>query len=266
MLGRITPIVKNLLIINILIWGLQSFLNLPFVEWFGLKYIFADSRPTYQFITYMFVHSDATFWHLFGNMFALFIFGPLLEQFMGSNRFLAFYMICGVGAGILYSGVNFYETYQLQRAYESFQESPSPNKFLHFVQEHRMNRLTQEGYNFVHKVYPADPDNPQHIAQAEALIRNAYVERKEIPMVGASGAIFGVLMAFALLFPNLELMLLFPPIPIKAKYFVLIYGGFEVYSLLNQSPDDNVAHLAHIGGMLIGFLLIRWWNIKGPYQ
>ncbi len=264
MFGRITPVVKTLLLINIGILVIQSFLALPLVELFGLRYIFAEQFVPYQFFTYMFVHSG--FWHLLGNMFALFIFGPMLEHYMGANRLLLFYTICGLGAGALYSGVNFYEIQQVEQAYESFTRDPSPEKFLNFIEDNARGRLTAEGYEFVHETFPANPDNQVYIQQAAEDMRRIYEQQKNLPMVGASGAVFGILMAFGLLFPNLELMLLFPPIPIKAKYLVLFYGGFEVYSLINQRPDDNVAHLAHLGGMLFAFVLIKWWGIKGPYN
>ena len=111
--------------------------------------------------------------------------------------------------------------------------------------------------------YAANPDNPQLEEESTYIVETIYEQKANIPMVGASGAIFGILMAFGLLFPNTTLMLLIPPIPIKAKYFVLLYGAYELYSVIQQAPGDNVAHYAHLGGMLIAFILVRVWSKKG---
>jgi membrane associated rhomboid family serine protease len=111
--------------------------------------------------------------------------------------------------------------------------------------------------------YAENPDNPQYREESKEVVRMIYTRIANIPMVGASGAVFGILMAFGLLFPNTVLMLLFPPIPIKAKYFVLLYGMYELYATIINSAGDNVAHYAHLGGMLIAFVLVRNWRKKG---
>jgi membrane associated rhomboid family serine protease len=261
MFGRITPVVKTLLLINIGVFIFQSFLGLPLAEWFGYRFIHAETFQPYQIFTYMFIH--AGFWHLFGNMFALFIFGPMLEMVFGSKRFMLFYLLTGLGAGVLYGIVNYIEMYRLQDIIVSFTAAPSPEKLLDFVLNYTNNSSPQI-YKFVHEVFPENPDNPVYIREAKQMMEAVYTMHTNTPMVGASGSVFGILMGFGLLFPNVELMLLIPPIPIKAKYFVTLYGAYELYSVMNHRPDDNVAHLAHIGGMLFAFILIKYWNIRKP--
>jgi len=206
----------------------------------------------------MFMHGG---WrHIFGNMFALFIFGPMLERFWGSKKFFTFYMITGVGAGVLYAMVNFYEVNQVQRAAETYMASPDYESFNTFMAEHASNYYNQY-YDFIDD-FGNHQNSAQHIEMSKNVVNHIYNDISGIPMVGASGAIFGILMAFGLLFPNTELMLLFPPIPIKAKYIVGFYGIFEIYSELQRNPGDNVAHWAHLGGMLIAFILIKIWAQK----
>ena len=258
MFGNLTPVVKNLLIVNVVVLVIQQFLGFDFVDWFGLRYIFADTFRPYQFITHLFVHGS--FWHLFGNMFALFIFGPMLERVWGSQRFLLFYLITGLGASVLYSAVNFYEIDQLEAAAEQVIENPSPDNFAELLLDHAEYAYPQL-QGFVDQFYD-NPNNSNFVSQSQQYA-SQLVERKEnIPMVGASGAVFGILMAFGLLFPNTELFLLFFPFPIKAKYFVLFYGLYELWSGFERVPGDNVAHFAHLGGMLFAFILVKLWKDK----
>lgn len=257
---RVTPMVKYILIINVVILIVQSLLSLPFSDWFGLRVIFAEEFKPFQFVTYMWVHGGM--WHLFGNMFAVFIFGPLLEQFWGSKRFLTFYLICGIGAGVLFGAADFFEKYDLKQDTEAYLENPNPEDFKLFIFDHRVpQRAIQELADFSDRYYE-NPNNAQLIAQSESYVQQIYDLFSNIPMVGASGAVFGILMAFGMLFPNTQLMLLFPPIPVKAKYIVLFYGLYEVYAEFSRTPGDNIAHLAHLGGMLIAFIMIKYWQKK----
>ncbi|XOV92848.1 MAG: rhomboid family intramembrane serine protease [Bacteroidota bacterium] len=257
---RITPMVKYILIINVAILLIQSLLHLPFSDWFGLRVIFADGFKPYQFVTYMWVHGG--FYHLFGNMFAVFIFGPLLEQFWGSKRFLTFYLICGIGAGVLFGAADYFEKYKLKNDTEAYIANPNPEDFQIFILDHRVSqRGTQELANFSDQ-YFENPNNPSLIAQSKSYVQQIYDLFSNMPMVGASGAVFGILMAFGMLFPNTQLFLLFPPIPIKAKYLVLFYGLYEVYAEFSRTAGDNIAHLAHLGGMLIAFIMIKYWQKK----
>jgi len=260
MFGRLTPIVKNLLIINIGIYLIQSFLNFNFVEIGGLRYIFAEDFRPYQFFTHLFIHGGLG--HLFGNMFALFIFGPLLERFWGGQRFIVFYLVTGLGAALLYSAINYYEVNKLENASEAYLEAPTPDNFDEFIRDNaEFAWRSPEVQNFMDDYYD-NPQNQSYINQSIQLAEQILQRKANIPMVGASGAIFGILMAFGLLFPNTELFLLFFPFPIKAKYFVLFYGLYELWAGFDRVPGDNVAHFAHLGGMLFAFILIKVWKGK----
>lgn len=256
MFARLTPVVKNLLLINIALLLIPSFMNFELAKYFGLRYIFADSFQPFQFITYMFLH--AGFGHLLGNMFALFIFGPMLERFWGSKRFFIFYMVTGVGAGILYGVVNFIEMQQLESAAEQYIENPNYEGFVSFVQENA-NYAYRQWYDFI-DAYGENPSNQQYIDGSIQRVQEVVRFQGNVPLIGASGAVFGILFAFGFLFPNTELFLLFPPIPIKAKYLVTFYGLYELYAGIQNTPGDNVAHYAHLGGMLIAFILLKIWQ------
>lgn len=233
---NIPPVVKNLLIINglfflaTLILGNQG-LNLT--EYLGLHYWKSDGFYPHQLITYMFMHSSFDFTHILFNMFAVWMFGRVLEQVWGSKRFLIYYIVTGIGAGII----------QLLVAHIRLMPilAELPPEAIDMLLGEGYNAIL-EGKNFV------DP----LMANANILINTT--------TVGASGAVFGILLAFGMLFPNTELMLLFPPIPIKAKWFVMGYGALELYMGFANNPNDNVAHFAHLGGMLFGFILIKIWK------
>jgi membrane associated rhomboid family serine protease len=185
---NLTPTVRTLLIINVVIFVLQNMVP-QFTVYLSLWPIGHPYFEPYQFFTYMFAHGGIS--HIFFNMFAFASFAPILEQYWGDKKFLFFYLATGIGAGIIYAVVNYY-----------------------FF--------------------------PGHAG----------------PMLGASGALYGVLMAFGLSFPEMELSLLFIPIPIKAKYFVFIIGGLTYF--LDQS--GTVAHLAHFGGAFVGYIIVQFWK------
>ncbi|MEM7550265.1 MAG: rhomboid family intramembrane serine protease [Bacteroidota bacterium] len=256
MFGNLTPTVKNLLLINFVVYLMGSFVSIDFVDIFGLRFILAESFAPYQFFSYMFVHGS--FFHIFGNMFALLIFGPMLERFWGPQKFLIFYMATGLGAGVLYGVADYFEKSPAKTAMMTYQSFPSPENFNFYVNEHAEFAYKQL-YDFTNEYYD-NPDSEVLEQQSKAYVKQLYQTVANIPMVGASGAVYGILMAFGMLFPNTVLFLLFPPIPIKAKYLVIAYGAFEIYSELNRSPGDNVAHLAHLSGMLIAFILIKMWQ------
>jgi membrane associated rhomboid family serine protease len=256
MFRSLTPVVKNLLLITIGIFVITSFLMPQLKGWFALYYINSDRFEPFQFLTYMFMHAD--FWHLFSNMLGLFIFGPMLEQFLGGKKVLILWMVCGIGAGILYSGYTFYRMNKMDNQVERFYNDPNPEEFNRFVSNHR-HLFRTEIYDFIDE-YSRNPEDDRYENVAKNYMVKVRNNVANIPMVGASGALFGVLIAFGMLFPNTQLFLLFPPMPVKAKYLVLFYGLYTVYSILVNSPTDNVAHFAHLSGLVIGFILITYWK------
>ena len=188
------PAVKNLLIINIIVFLGTELIGDPMYQLFALFPIGSRFFRWWQFITHMFMHGN--FMHIFFNMWSLFVFGPLLERLWGSKKFLIFYFVCGLGAALC----------------------------------HELVQLTQ-------------------------LLSN-------IPTVGASGAIYGLLLGFGMLYPNYVLTLVFPPVSLKAKWFVIIFAGIELLTGI-LGTNDGVAHFAHLGGMLFGLILILIWKKKG---
>ncbi|MEN8115616.1 MAG: rhomboid family intramembrane serine protease [Bacteroidota bacterium] len=230
---NIPPVVKNLILANVLFFLVtvvleQAGTNLYTL--FGLHFPLSEKFRLHQLFTHMFMHGGIT--HIFFNMFALYMFGRVLEGVWGPKRFLIFYLVTGVGAAVLHSFVNYIE-------YQSVVAKMSPEQVA-YVKEIGY-QVYSEGKNFT------DP-----LSGKLNMILNT-------PTVGASGAVFGILLGFGMLFPNTQLMLLFPPIPIKAKYFVMGYGALELYLGFAQ-PGSNVAHFAHLGGMLFGYFMIKYWN------
>ncbi|MDQ3393553.1 MAG: rhomboid family intramembrane serine protease [Bacteroidota bacterium] len=233
-------------------------MQVNFPQILGLRYIYSPQFEPYQIFAHIFVHADG--WHLFSNMFALFIFGPLLEKVWGANRFLVFYLVTGLGASVLFSAVNYYEIRKVEVDAHSYMEAPEPDAFDANVSEH-FSSLHAPNYEFI-DAYSRNPEDRSLIEKSLDFVNQTYNRVRDIPMVGASGAVFGILMAFGYLFPNLQLMLLFPPIPIKAKYLVLFYGLYSLYAAIQKVPGDNVAHYAHLGGMLFAIILLKMWGQK----
>ncbi|MCE2732697.1 MAG: rhomboid family intramembrane serine protease [Flammeovirgaceae bacterium] len=201
---QLTPVVRNIIIVNVIVFFLQLFfggVNGPLTRLLSLWNVGTEGFEPYQLFTYMFAHSS--FGHIFFNMLILAFAGPILENYWGQNRFLLFYLVTGIGAGVFNMGIDYF--------------------FLN-------------GQSFGY-------------------------------MLGASGAVYGVLMGFGIIFPNMELLLLFV-IPIKAKYLVFILGALAIYNSYSNAigiggPGDNVAHLAHLGGMIFAFIMIQIWKKQG---
>lgn len=216
-MNQLPPITKNLLIINVLVYLAQLVFErygVDLTNLFGLHFILASDFKIWQLVTYMFLHGGI--FHLFFNMFSLWMFGRIIEQVFGPKRFLLFYFVCGVGAGL-------------------------------------MQELFQFGQYGV-----------QGLAAYEMVPIDGYLMPKDMYLnlwttIGASGACYGVLLAFGMTFPNERIMLLIPPIPLKAKYFVIGYAAIELFSAFS-SGGGNIAHFAHLGGMLFGWLLILYWR------
>lgn len=251
----LTPTVRNLLILNVVFFIVDAYI-INLTQGLALRSLLSPAYMPYQFVSYMFLHGG--FGHLFSNMFGLIIFGPLLERMWGVRRFLIFYFVTGIGAGVLFSAIDYYETTQLQEAVQIYMQYPSPDGLVDFMSRHATG-FYQANLDFLNK-FEESPKDARYIEDSINFVKGYYQQQVNIPMVGASGAIFGILMAFGLLFPNTELFLLFFPFPIKAKYFVAFYGLYELYQGIQNAQSDNVAHFAHIGGMVFAFILLRIWG------
>lgn len=256
--NQIPPVVKNLIIINVLLL-LATFvlknMDIDLSDYLGLHYPASEKFRLHQVFTHMFMHGGLT--HLFFNMFALWMFGRVLESVWGPKRFLFYYLVTGLGAAALHTFVNYLSISSMQHAIEAYVNTPAPELLDSFVKKHLSNPSPQV-LDFINSWYNS-PSDASFAAEGQNLMQRILELNMDIPTVGASGAVFGILLAFGMLFPNTQLMLLFPPIPIKAKYFVLGYGAIELYLGITQ-PGSNIAHFAHLGGMLFGFFLIKYWN------
>lgn len=238
--ANIPPVVKNLLIINVLFFIATAILESKGIlleRELGVYYFDSPNFKIWQVITYMFMHHG--FAHIFFNMFALFTFGSTLENVMGSKRFLNFYLITGLGA----LGLQF-----LVQAIELYNITGYITNHGSFVIDRINQRISYDGTLFS--------------AKQASTILGMYAG----PMVGASGAIFGLLIAFGMLFPNVELFIMFIPVPVKAKYIIPVYILLELFLGVAQFSGDSIAHFAHLGGALFGFILIKLWNINRPHN
>jgi membrane associated rhomboid family serine protease len=214
--SNIPSVTKNVIIISALAW--LACLVLPSVglhpiKLLGLHFPGTPDFNLFQPVTYMFLHDTSSIGHLFFNMFAVFMFGSTIESTWGQKRFLTFYIVTGVGAGIV------------QEIVWLITLNVNPLDILRYPPE-------------------------------------AFSDLNELITIGASGAVFGILLAFGMLFPNVSLYIMFIPVPIKAKFVVLGYGLIELLLGISASAHDNVAHWAHLGGMLFGFFLIKYWKTK----
>lgn len=233
----IPTVTKNLLIINVLLWFatvvLIRTMSLDLTDWLGLRYWRAADFNAYQLLTYMFMHDSSSITHVFFNMFSLWMFGRILERTLGSKRFLFYYLTCGIGAGLVQ-----------ELAWEFTWQS----EFIPAL-------ANQNGLTF----------DQVKALMASGQLNNAIGQfQNMLVTVGASGAVFGILLAFGMLFPNLPMYFILIPIPIKAKWMVLGYGLIELFFGV-AGFQGNVAHFAHLGGMLFGFLTILYWRHKGTF-
>lgn len=254
--------VKNLLIINVLAFvatiTFENSFGFSLIENFGLYNWQSDHFKPFQLLTHMFLHGSFT--HIFFNMFALWMFGSVLENHWGPKRFLTYYFLTGLGAAALHLFTGSILLSGLANATDFYLSNPNYASFASYLEEFVPNASANETLNRFLAAWSSDPNNPGYIQESILFVNKFFEARSNIPTVGASGAVFGLLLGFGMLFPNTVLMLIFPPIPIKAKYFVIIYGAIELYLGLKNNVNDNVAHFAHLGGMIFGFLLIRYWN------
>jgi len=265
------PVVKNLLIINGLFYlatmAAGKAFNIDLTKMLGLHYIGASDFSPYQYITYMFMHSATNFSHILFNMFALWMFGNTLENVWGSKRFLIYYMLTGIGAAIVYTFWISFEIMPVVNAVDQFLNNPSLDSFALFRSSDKFivaNYEIQNSFNsFVDSYNRLIITDKTAALQAAVDFMSQYKESymNAHTVVGASGAVYGILLAFGMMFPN-QIIYLYFAIPVKAKWVVLGFGLLELYSGFSNRPGDNVAHFAHLGGMLIGFLIITYWKKK----
>jgi membrane associated rhomboid family serine protease len=261
-------VVKNLLIINGLFFlstiVFSNTFHVSLIELLGLYHFESDLFQPYQIVTHLFMHGG--FWHLFSNMFALWMFGNVLENVWGGKKFLIYYLVTGLGAALIHSIIIAYDINGIKDIVSQYASDPTFENFTLFVSEtvkgKAYTREFMDQVNSLVSQWSQDPNNSLYSERSIEVSKMFLQDKMSVPTVGASGAVFGVLLAFGMLFPNTVIYLYFA-FPIKAKYFVILYGLFELYAGIQNNPSDNVAHFAHLGGMLFGYFLIRYWDKNG---
>lgn len=236
--GSMPPATKNLILINVIVWAVEAIFpkfGMTIIRVLGLHFVGANQFNPIQIFTYMFVHASTNPWHLLFNMFSLWMFGSVLERVWGTKRYLFFYFVCGVGAAFV-------------------QEIVWASTWLHEYIDSlaSINGRTFDSmmeYYESHQAYFQD-----NITQ----FKNSFVT------IGASGAVYGLLLGYAFVFPNQPLYLFFIPYPIKAKYMMIGYGLIEFF--LGFNANDSVAHFAHLGGMLFGIIILLYWKKRGTLR
>lgn len=235
-LNHLPQVTKNILLLNVVFY-LATFVlessGIDLVSILGGHYINSPLFEPYQIITHFFMHGGI--FHLVMNMWLFVMLGSYLERLWGEKRFFIFYISCAIGAFVLYNSIGVYELMQLKKA------------------------LIARGYDLVEINEHIKSNTSFQYNMEDVLLVNSYLEKVYTPMIGASGAVFGIMAAFAILFPNTEFMLYFA-IPVKAKYLVGAYFIYELYQSFYMTQGDNVAHLAHVGGAIVGAIFILVWR------
>ena len=232
MFQNITPITKNIIILNVIVYILAMLIPQSY-QYLAAFFPTSPYFKSWQIITHMFMHANFT--HLFFNMFTLWMFGKTLENKWGAKRFLTYYLITGFGAALIYVG---------------------------YIQFQIVNISAELNPELINQVINATNNTKISAEPSQFLSMQNLYSLINTPMVGASGAVYGLLLAFGMLFPN-SIIYLYMAIPIKTKYFVAGIGCLALFNGIGNNPGDNVAHFAHLGGMIFGIILLKYWKKKG---
>jgi membrane associated rhomboid family serine protease len=259
MFRNIQPVTKNLLLLNVAMALVTAFFytrGTDLGSLLGAHYFGTPLFEPYQLVTHFFMHanilaSNSGFLHIFMNMYILIMFGSFLERLWGPKRFFIFYVASALGAILLYNSVGVFQIIELKNTIHNPHAIAALNGLIRETSGH----ITDQNVVEIAQRY--------QLTQLQYNALTAYAVKSLVPLVGASGAIFGLLAAFAILFPNTELMLIFPPIPLKAKWLIGGYFVIEVYNSFQNNAGDNVAHLAHVGGAIVGAIIVLIWRKKG---
>ena len=256
---QITPVVKYLLIFNVILFLLGNVVD---TQVLAMYYFESPKFQPFQIVTHFFMHGSFT--HILFNMVGLWLFGSLLERRWGGPRFLFYYIICALGAALLHTAVDYYSFAQVKDAIANFTADPSSNGWYVFIKNYGF--VLKDGANMDLVDQMADALDAEQVGAVEQAVRYMNEDlmlQMGIPIVGASGALYGLLVAFGLLYPEQSLYLLFFPFPIKAKYLVPALILIDYLLGINPQSWDNIAHFAHLGGAITGVLLILLWRARG---
>lgn len=266
------PIVKSLIFITVACWllvmGVLKYTGIDLGDYFALYNWNSDKFRPWQLLTYLFLHNydftsgSSVIMHIFFNMLGLWMFGSVLERYWGARRFLFYFLVTGIGAGIINMIVMNWQLAPMLYDRIEYISNPGYEAFDAFVSNYLPGSYNNDFVNSFLTDWYYDQDNPGYLRQSIEFVNGISVARSNTATVGSSGAIYGLLLAFGMLFPNAMIMMLFPPIPMRAKYFVIVFGAIELIAGLRNNIDDNVGHFAHLGGMLFGIILILYWKKK----
>lgn len=238
-MGKLTEVIKHLIILNVILFASRYFLTgIDLSNTLALYFPENEHFGFWQFVTHMFMHGSVM--HIVFNMYALWAFGSPLEQMWGRNKFIFFYFSAGIGAGLIYTAVNYF---QFNNVYNDLVAIG--------MQSGDIQNLLKSGRY-----------NPDILSQISEKRLTDFYSIYNAPAVGASGAVYGVLVAFGMSFPNAKLALIFFPVPIAAKYFIPVLIGIDLFSGVTGFSlfGGGIAHFAHIGGALIGFIMMQYWK------
>jgi membrane associated rhomboid family serine protease len=267
--GKLSDVVKFLVLANVFLFAGQfislAYFDYNFFEHLALYNFRSDNFAFHQLITHMFLHGG--FFHLFLNMFILWMFGSALEYVWHSKKFLIYYFFTGIGAALLHLVVSTFMLNQLQAEVETYYDNPTYEKYAEFMNDEvgEVPEFLPEKAIFLNEMvalkaeWAEEQQNLEYRGRSKELVLKYFNLKIDIPTVGASGAVFGILLAFGMLFPNVLVYIYFL-FPIKAKYFVILLGFLELY--FGVFRDDNIANFAHLGGMIFGFILLKIWGEK----
>ncbi len=262
-------VVKNLLILNVIMFLATLVLErqgLNLTDILGLHYFEGSKFRIYQFVTYLFMHGS---WgHIIFNMIALWMFGSALENVWGPKKFLTYYILTGLGAGLAHYLLVYYELQPAIVYFNEYISNPGLAKLEELInsdafKNFQSREMIDHYNNFTSDFNKLNATNPAKALEMSVEYIKIFKEDAfNAPVaIGASGAVFGLLLGFGMLFPN-NIIYIYFALPIKAKYFVIIYGLIELFSGIAQVPGDNVAHFAHIGGLVTGIIIILFWRQK----
>jgi membrane associated rhomboid family serine protease len=260
-------VVKNLLIINGILYlalVVMRSRGIDLNDILGLHYFEAEKFRVYQIVSYMFMHGN--FMHIFFNMFAVWMFGAAIENVWGPKRFLTYYIITGLGAAVAHYAIVYYEMQPALAYFDDYIANPSFSNLQTLLTSDAFRSFSSTDMIDNYNAFTREFNSLQAVNPAEALqlsveyMKQLKVDALNAPVVvGASGAVFGLLLAYGMIFPN-SIIYIYFALPIKAKYFVILYGALELFSGIANVPGDNVAHFAHLGGLVTGLILILYWK------
>jgi membrane associated rhomboid family serine protease len=223
----------------------------------ALHYVKSPLFKPWQMVTHMFMHSSQNFAHIFFNLFALWMFGSVLENLWGPKRFLIFFLLCGIGAALVHMGSLWFEYRDILQDFLYLKLHPTADNLVDYALRYRI--VSDDNGVYIFQTLSRGEGGTALINDGLKYASEFTYQKISTPTIGASGAVFGVLAGFVYLFPNTYIYLYFF-IPMKAKWLILLYGGMELYLAVKNTAGDDVAHWAHLGGALVGFLLVLTWN------